>query len=95
MRSETVSGLFPVWTVLGVTGLAASSAVVVAVGVGETLVLGGLWFAGPAVGFLARDFYVCGLPPTVVDARERLRELGAPDGWIHGEGREEGAASEE
>lgn len=59
MRSQITTGLFPVWTVLGVTGLVASFAVIVeAVSIGETLVLGGLWFAGPAVGFLVTAAYM-------------------------------------
>ena len=45
--------------------------------------------------FEARDFYVCGVPPMVVDTKERLRELGAPDERIHSEGWEEGAVSDE
>ena len=45
--------------------------------------------------FGSRDFYVCGVPPMVVDAKERLRELGAPEERIHSEGWEEGATSEE
>jgi hypothetical protein len=52
-----VSGLFPTWTVLGITGLVANFAVVRAAGVGETLILGGPWFAGPAVGFLVTAGY--------------------------------------
>jgi len=59
MRSRTRTGLFPVWTVLGVTGLLASFAVVTGtIGIGETLILGGLWFAGPAVGFLVTAAYM-------------------------------------
>jgi len=61
MRARTVTGLFPVWTVLGVTGIAASFAVIVgAVDVAPVLVLGGLWFAGPAVGFLVTAAYTSG-----------------------------------
>lgn len=52
MRSRTFTGLFPIWTVLGVTGLLASFAVIVELlPIAPVLVLGGLWFAGPAVGF--------------------------------------------
>lgn len=59
MRSRTMTGLFPAWTVLGVTGLVASFAVIVqAIPVDETLILGGLWFAGPAVGFLVTAAYM-------------------------------------
>ena len=56
-RSRSVSGLFPARTVLGITGLAASFAVVEAAGVGETLILDGVWFTGPAVGFLVTAGY--------------------------------------
>jgi len=45
--------------------------------------------------FGSRDFYVCGVPPMVVDAKERLRDLGAPEKRIHSEGWEEGVASSE
>lgn len=59
MRARTFTGLFPVWTVLGVTGLVASFAVVgEMVDVAPLLVLGGLWFAGPAVGFLVTAAYM-------------------------------------
>lgn len=59
MRARTVTGLFPVWTVLGVTGLVASFAVITEVlAVSPVLVLGGLWFAGPAVGFLVTAAYM-------------------------------------
>jgi hypothetical protein len=59
MRSRTMTGLFPAWTVLGVTGLVASFAVIVqAISINETLILGGLWFAGPAVGFLITAAYM-------------------------------------
>ena len=57
MRERTFTWLFPVWTVPGVTGLVASFAVVTeAVGVAPMLVLGSLWFAGPAVGFAVTAF---------------------------------------
>ncbi len=39
--------------------------------------------------FTERDFYVCGVPPMVVQTKERLTELGAPDGRIHSEGWED------
>jgi ferredoxin-NADP reductase len=39
--------------------------------------------------FTGRDFYVCGVPPMVVQAKERLRELGSPDERIHSEGWED------
>ncbi len=59
MRSRTMTGLFPAWTILGVTGLVASFAVIVqAISVDEALILGGLWFAGPAVGFLITAAYM-------------------------------------
>ena len=54
---SSVSGPFPARTVLGITGLAASFAVAEAAGVGETLILDGVWFAGPAVGFLVTADY--------------------------------------
>ncbi|PSP77260.1 hypothetical protein BRC88_14435 [Halobacteriales archaeon QS_4_69_225] len=59
-RSRSVSGPFPARTVLGITGLAASFAVVEAAGIGETLILDGVWFAGPAVGFLVTAGYTNG-----------------------------------
>jgi ferredoxin-NADP reductase len=40
------------------------------------------------------DCYVCGVPEMVVDTRERLRDLGAPDERIHSEGWEDGAVDE-
>jgi ferredoxin-NADP reductase len=46
-------------------------------------------------GFEARDFYVCGVPPMVVQTKERLEDLGAPDERVHSEGWEEGAVSDE
>lgn len=59
MRSQTFTGLFPIWTVLGVTGLVASFAVIVDfLPVAPVLVLGGLWFAGPAVGFAVTAAYM-------------------------------------
>jgi len=36
--------------------------------------------------FEDRDFYVCGVPPMVVDTTERLADLGAPDERVHSEG---------
>jgi ferredoxin-NADP reductase len=41
------------------------------------------------------DVYVCGVPEMVVDTKERLRELGAPEERIHSEGWEEGVVGEE
>jgi NAD(P)H-flavin reductase len=35
------------------------------------------------------DYYLCGVPAAVVDARDRLRELGVPTGNVHSEGWEE------
>lgn len=59
MRSRTMTGLFPAWTILGVTGLIASFAVITEIiGINETLILGSLWFAGPAVGFLITAAYM-------------------------------------
>ncbi|MFC6836699.1 ferredoxin--NADP reductase [Halomarina ordinaria] len=42
-----------------------------------------------------RDFYVCGVPQMVVDTRERLADLGAPDERVYTEGWEEGAVSDD
>ena len=56
-RSRSASGPFPARTILGITGLAAGFAVVEAAGAGETLILDGVWFAGPAVGFLVTAGY--------------------------------------
>jgi len=59
MRARGFTGLFPVWTVLGVTGLLASFAVLLErVAVPPAYVLGALWFAGPAVGFLVTARYM-------------------------------------
>lgn len=59
MRARSFTGLFPVWTVLGVTGLVASFAVIAELlPVAPVLVLGALWFAGPAVGFLVTATYM-------------------------------------
>jgi ferredoxin-NADP reductase len=44
--------------------------------------------------FEKTDFYVCGVPEMVVDTKERLRELGAPDDRIHSEGWEGDAVDE-
>lgn len=59
MRTRSFTGLFPVWTVLGVTGLIASFIVIAEiVDVAPVLILGALWFAGPAVGFLVTAWYM-------------------------------------
>lgn len=59
MRSRSFTGLFPVWTLLGVTGLVASFAVVGGVvDIPPVFVLGSLWFAGPAVGFAVTAAYM-------------------------------------
>lgn len=59
MRSQQFTGLYPVWTVLGVTGLVASFAVIAEfLPIAPVLVLGGLWFAGPAVGFAVTAMYM-------------------------------------
>lgn len=59
MRRDGLTGLFPAWTVLGVTGLVLSFASVGgALGVDSSLVLGSLWFAGPAVGFVITALYM-------------------------------------
>jgi ferredoxin-NADP reductase len=39
--------------------------------------------------FTERDFYVCGVPPMVVQTKEELAALGAPDERIHSEGWED------
>ena len=44
--------------------------------------------------FAERDFYVCGVPPMVVETTDRLSELGAPEARIHSEGWESGAVKE-
>ena len=46
-------------------------------------------------GFDDRDFYVCGVPPMVVDTQSELRDLGAPEERIHSEGWEEGAVEDD
>lgn len=59
MRTQSMTALFPVWTVLGVTGLIASFAVIVeAITIKPIFILGGLWFVGPAVGFLVTAGYM-------------------------------------
>ena len=61
MRVRGFTGLFPVWTVLVVTGLVASFAVISeTLAVGPVLILSALWFAGPAVGFLVTATYMDG-----------------------------------
>ena len=45
--------------------------------------------------FDERDFYVCGVPPMVVQTKDRLRELGAPDERIHSEGWEESVVEDD
>jgi Flavodoxin reductases (ferredoxin-NADPH reductases) family 1 len=44
--------------------------------------------------FEARDHYVCGVPPMVVQTKDRLAALGAPDTRIHTEGWEDGAVED-
>jgi len=59
MRRRTFTGLFPVWTVLGVTGIVASFAAILGtIDIAPVLVLGALWFAGPAVGFAVTAAYM-------------------------------------
>jgi len=59
MRRYSLVALLPLWTVLGVTGLVATFAVALnAVSVPAVYVYGALWFAGPAVGFLATAYYM-------------------------------------
>lgn len=45
--------------------------------------------------FDGRDFYVCGVPPMVVQTKHRLTELGAPEERIHSEGWEDGVVGDE
>jgi len=59
MRARGFTGLFLVWTALGVTGLVASFAAAgQVVDIAPVLVFGGLWFAGPAMGFLVTAAYM-------------------------------------
>lgn len=59
MRERGFTGLLPTWTVLGVTGLVASFAVILgALPVEPVVILGGLWFVGPAIGFLVTAAYM-------------------------------------
>ncbi|MEZ3118071.1 hypothetical protein RYH80_19315 [Halobaculum sp. MBLA0147] len=59
MRQNGFTGLFPVWTVLGVSGLVASFAAIGGiVNVEDVFVFGSLWFAGPAVGFFTTGQYM-------------------------------------
>jgi ferredoxin-NADP reductase len=44
--------------------------------------------------FQNRDFYVCGVPPMVVETKDRLRDLGAPEARIHSEGWEDGVVGD-
>lgn len=39
--------------------------------------------------FENRDFYICGVPPMVVETKAALKELGSPDKRIHSEGWED------
>lgn len=41
-----------------------------------------------------RDYYVCGVPPMVVQTKERLRELGVPDEQLYSEGWEDSVVAE-
>jgi ferredoxin-NADP reductase len=45
--------------------------------------------------FTERDFYVCGVPPMVVQTKERLAELGAADERLHSEGWEDSVVEED
>lgn len=45
--------------------------------------------------FEQRDFYICGVPPMVVQTKERLSELGAPEERIHSEGWEDSVVGDE
>lgn len=59
MRVNEFTGLFPTWTVLGVTGIVLSFAVALEMlAVDPALIYGALWFAGPAVGFLVTGYYM-------------------------------------
>lgn len=44
--------------------------------------------------FTERDFYVCGVPPMVVQTKDRLAELGAPEERVHSEGWEDSVVDE-
>nr|WP_299233203.1 hypothetical protein [Natronomonas sp.] len=37
----------------------------------------------------ARDLYICGVPPMVVETRAALRDIGTPEARIHSEGWED------
>ncbi|WP_226042911.1 hypothetical protein [Natrinema sp. DC36] len=43
----------------------------------------------------ARDFYVCGVPGMVVETKDELRDIGAPEDRIHSEGWEDDAVTDE
>lgn len=45
--------------------------------------------------FTERDFYICGVPPMVVQTEQRLNELGTPDERIHTEGWEGSVVSDD
>lgn len=45
--------------------------------------------------FDERDFYLCGVPPMVVQTKERLAALGTPDDRIHSEGWESNVVTDE
>ena len=45
--------------------------------------------------FTERDFYVCGVPPMVVQTKARLAELGATDERLHSEGWEDSAVADD
>jgi ferredoxin-NADP reductase len=42
-----------------------------------------------------RDFYVCGVPPMVVQTKDRLAELGVPDDHVYSEGWEDSVVGED
>jgi len=50
---------------------------------------------GPLGEFQNRDFYVCGVPSVVVETKEQLRDLGAPEERVHSEGREDGVVADD
>jgi ferredoxin-NADP reductase len=42
-----------------------------------------------------RDFYVCGVPPMVVQTKDRLAELGVPDDHVYSEGWEDSVVGDD
>lgn len=78
MRTNGFTGLFPAWTALGVTGIILSFAVAFELlGVGDTLIYGSLWFAGPAVGFLITAYYMADWSAQLYTAAAAINLAGA------------------